>query len=313
MRLVVLGTSSFACPALFALASRHDIALVVTQPDRPAGRHAELRQCAVKQLALRLGLAVVQPERIQSEASIAALRAAAPEVIVVASYGQLLKREVFSLPPRGTINIHASLLPAYRGAAPVQWSILRGERTTGVTTFLIDEGMDTGDLLLQRAITIGPDETAAELEARLAIAGAELIGETLGRLAAGKLAARPQPSEGISLAPRLSRAHGRIDWTLPARRIHDLVRGMNPWPGAWTMLGCERMKVYRSALTDIECGPIRPGQIGLRETDRLFVGTGDRLIELLEVQRECRPPVGGADFLHGLRDEARFESAPDAG
>jgi methionyl-tRNA formyltransferase len=306
VKLAFLGTSRFACPALAALAERHEVALVVTQPDRPVGRHARLQPPPVREAADRLGLPVFQPERINVEPSVERLRAALPEAIVVAAYGQLLKPAVFRLAPLGTINIHASLLPAYRGAAPIPWAILRGERTTGITTFLIDAGMDTGAMLLQRPIDIGPDETAGELEDRLAQIGADLVLETLDGLYDGSVHATAQPKEGISTAPPLSREDGRIDWTRPASEIHDLIRGTNPWPGAWTELAGQRIKLHRSSLTGIACGRIRPGEIGLRETDRLLVGTGDRLIELLELQRQGRPRTSGADFLHGLRGSPTF-------
>ena len=306
MRLVFLGTAEFARPALAALADRHEIPLVVTQPDRPAGRHGELRPSPIKEEAVSLGLSVFQPERINAVGSLERLRAAAPEAIVVAAYGQLLKSGVFDLAPRGAINVHASLLPAYRGAAPIHWAIIRGETETGITTFLIDAGMDTGDLLLQRELDIGPDETAGEVEARLARLGAGVVVDTLEGLQEEALTPRPQPEEGVSMAPRLSRDDGRIDWRTPAQRIHDLVRGSSPWPGAWTLLDGERVKVHRTARTEVESGPLSPGEIGLRETDRLLVGTGDRLIEILEVQRAGRPRIDGAAFLHGLRGPASF-------
>ena len=306
MRLVFLGTSDFARPALVALADRHEIPLVVTQPNRPVGRHAVLRPPPIKEEALRLGLPVYQPDRINTKISLQRLRAVSPDAIVVAAYGQLLKAGVFSLAPLGTINIHASLLPAYRGAAPVNWAIIRGESTTGITTFLIDAGMDTGELLLQRSIDIAPDETAAELEERLARLGAGVIVETVDGLRDGTLSPRPQPEDGVSMAPQLSRDDGRIGWRGTVRHIHDLVRGTTPWPGAWTLLGDERVKVHRTSTTEIESGSISPGEIGLRETGRLLVGTGDRMIEIHEIQREARPRISGRDFLHGLRGPASF-------
>ena len=306
MRLVFLGTSEFARPALVALADRHEISLVVTQPDRPVGRHGVLRPPPIKMEALRLGLPVFQPERINAESSLERLAVVPPDAIVVAAYGQLLKAGVFTLAPLGTVNIHASLLPAYRGAAPINWAIIRGDTRTGITTFLIDAGMDTGELLLQRSIDIAPDETAAELTERLACLGATVIVETVEGLHDRALIPRPQPEDGVSMAPQLSRDDGRIDWELPVRRIHDLVRGTNPWPGAWTLLGDERVKVHRTSTTEIEPGAISPGEIGLRETDRLLVGTGDLLIEIHEIQREGRPRISGEDFLHGLRGPASF-------
>jgi len=306
MRIVFLGTAGFACPALEGLAVRHGLALVVTQPDRPAGRGGKLRRPPVKSSAEELGLSVIQPERINAPEIVERLIDVAPDAIVVAAYGQILRPRVFGIPPLGTINIHASLLPAYRGAAPVQWAIVRGERTTGITTFLIDAGMDTGEALLRRELPIGPDETALELERRLAELGASAILETLDGIEAGSLVPIPQPEEGVSYAPMLTRDAGRIDWALSASAVHDLVRGTVPWPGAWTTLGSERVKVHRSARTGISSGRIPPGGIAPAETERLLVGCGDGLIELLEVQREGRPRVEGCAFLHGLREADRF-------
>ncbi len=306
MRIVFLGTSAFACPALKALAREHDIALVITQPDRPAGRKRELRPSAIKLTAVDLGLRIAQPERINSKEGISLLRKAAPEAIVVASYGQFLSTKIFSLPPRGTINIHASLLPHYRGAAPINWAIIRGETQTGVTTFFIEKGMDSGEILVQRRCPIGPDETAEQLHDRLAQLGAEAILETLRSIEEGSAHSTPQREEEATLAPKLSRADGEIDWTRSARKIHNLVRGLNPWPGAFTHLESETVKIHRTALTAIGRGAITPGEIALQETGRLLIGTGDELIEVLEIQRECRPRTSGKSFLNGLRGESRF-------
>lgn len=306
MRLVFLGTSAFACPALTALAKVHEITLVITQPDRPAGRKRELRSPAVKVEAARLGLSIAQPERINDDEGLELLRKADPEVIIVASYGQILRQAVFSLPCLGTINIHASLLPRFRGAAPINWAIIRGEEQTGITTFLIDEGMDTGKILIKRPLAIGKDETAGELHDRLAVLGAQVILDTLNGIEAGTLKSTLQGDEVASLAPKLTRKDGRIDWGKGAHEIHDQVRGMNPWPSAFTYLGNERVKVHRATITGIGCGDTLSGEIPLRETGRLLVGTKDELIEILEVQRESRPRMSGRDFLNGLRGEARF-------
>ena len=306
MRLVFLGTSAFACPALTALAKVHEIALVITQPDRPAGRKRELKSPAVKVEAARLGLSIAQPERINDDEGLELLRKADPEVIIVASYGQILREAVFSLPCLGTINIHASLLPRFRGAAPINWAIIRGEEQTGITTFLIDEGMDTGKILIKRPLAIGKDETAGELHDRLAVLGAQVILDTLNGIEAGTLKSTLQGDEVASLAPKLTRKDGRIDWGKGAHEIHDQVRGMNPWPSAFTYLGNERVKVHRATITGIGCGDTLSGEIPLRETGRLLVGTKDELIEILEVQRESRPRMSGRDFLNGLRGEARF-------
>jgi methionyl-tRNA formyltransferase len=306
VRIVFLGTAAFACPSLRALAKIHEIALVITQPDRPAGREGELRAPPVKKEAVLLGLPVVQPEKVNAEESIRHVQAANPDVLVVAAYGQILRRSVFSLASMGTINVHASLLPRYRGAAPIQWAIIRGETETGVTTFLIDEGMDSGPLLLQRATPIDENETALELHDRLALIGAELIGETLVGLAEGTLQPLKQNEEEVSVAPRLTREDGRVDWARSAKEIHNQVRGMNPWPSAFTYLGTERIKVHRTVRTKVRCGDVQPGEIALRETGRLLVGTGDELIEIVELQRESRICISGHAFLQGLREDVCF-------
>ena len=306
MRIVFLGTSEFACPALAAVRDSHEIALVVTQPNRPVGRHAVLTPPPVKEEADRWGLPVFQPERVNSPDALARIREARPDALVVAAYGQILKPELIDIPQLGAINIHASLLPRYRGAAPINWAIINGETETGITTFLIDPGMDTGPILMQRRIEIGPDETAGELHDRLAAIGAELIVDTLDGLVAGELTPIPQDDSKATFAPRLSRDDGRIDWAKPAREIHNLIRGTNPWPGAFTHLAGKRVKLHRSRCTGIKRGDHRPGEIVLRETGKLLVATGDELLEILELQREGRPRISGREFLNGLRREPRF-------
>jgi methionyl-tRNA formyltransferase len=303
---VFIGTSPFACPSLEAIAGQHDVRLVVTQPDRPVGRHADMTPPAVKRLAEQLDLPVYQPERINREEPVARLAEIEADAFVVAAYGQILKPAVFDLPRLGAINIHGSLLPAYRGAAPVRWAIIRGETITGVTTILIDAGMDTGDMLLSRSIEIGPDETAGELQQRLAKLAADVILDTLSGRERGEIEPAIQSEEDASLAPMLSRDDGRIDWSRPAQTIHNLVRGTNPWPGAWTSLGTERVKIHRSRLTGIARGAVEPGAIGPREDGRLLVGTGDDLIEIFEIQREGKARTSGAEFVNGLRGAAAF-------
>jgi methionyl-tRNA formyltransferase len=305
MRIAFLGTSSFAVPALRALTERHTITLVVTQPDRPSGRHAVVAPPPVKLAALDAGLPICQPERVNNDDAVAQLRESRPDVLVVAAYGQLLRPAVFTLAPLGAINIHASLLPRYRGAAPVHWALVNGEETTGITTFVIDRGMDTGPILLSRRLSIGEDETAGELEARLASLGADVMLETLDRLAAGTLTPTPQP-DGATMAPRLARDDGHVDWAAPARAVHNLVRGMTPWPGAWTTLDGERVKIHRAALTRIAAGPLLPGTLGPRESARLLVACGDLLLEVLEIQREAHARTSGSEFLNGLRRGALF-------
>ena len=306
MRVAFLGTSTFACPALEAVARAHEVALVVTQPDRRAGRQGELKPPPIKALAENLGIPIAQPAKINTEDAIAQLAESSPDVTVVAAYGQILRPKVFEIPPMGTINIHASILPAYRGAAPVRWAIVRGETVTGVTTFFIDAGMDTGDMLLKRELEIGPDETAGELENRLAELGAETILETLSGLSAGTLKATPQPDEGITYAPILTRDDGRVDWSKSAREVHNHVRGMAPWPGAWTELSGKRVKLLRSARTEVAAGRIEPGALAAPESGRLLIGCADELLEILDIQREGRPRTDGRSFLNGLQRDARF-------
>ena len=304
MRVVFLGTADFACPALAALAKAHEIVRVITQPDRPVGRHARLRPSPVKVLATELGLSLSQPEKINAQESLRQLEDDHADVLVVAAYGQLLREGVFQAAPHGAINIHGSLLPAYRGAAPVQWAVIHGETETGVTTFVIDRGMDTGDLLLKRSLAIGPDETAGDLMGRLADLGASAIIETLEGLGAGTLHPEPQSEEGVSMAPRLSRENGQIDWQQSAESVHNLVRGTSPWPSAWTQLDGDRVKVHRTKRTGTGRGAWPAGSVVLRETGRMLVACDDELLEILEIQRECRPRTSGPSFLNGLRDGA---------
>lgn len=306
MRLAFLGTSAFACPSLLALATVHEITLVITQPDRHAGRKQELSRPPVGLEADRLGLPVAQPERINSKETLRLLRQAAPEVIVVAAYGQILREAVFALSPLGTINIHASLLPRYRGAAPINWAIIRGEVETGITTFLIEAGLDTGKILLQRAVSIGWDETAGELHERLSFLGSEMILDTLAGLEAKTLEPVAQDEKEATVAPMLRREDGLISWQKRALELHNQVRGMNPWPGAYTHLEEARVKVHRTALTGVADGKVRPGEIVLRETGRLLVGTADDLLEILQIQRESHPRMTGRAFLNGLRRVTAF-------
>jgi len=302
VRIVFIGTAPFACSSLNELADAHKVALVVTQPDRPAGRKHRLKPPAVKVAAKELGLRVIQPVQINSDHSVGTLRAAEPEVIVVAAYGQLLRRVVFSLPAQGTINIHASLLPRYRGAAPIPWAIIRGDDRTGITTFLIDAGMDTGKILLSESLSIDSDETANDLHDRLAVLGSRVILRTLSKIESGDINPIPQQEKNASLAPKLLREDGLLDWKRNARELHNKVRGMNPWPGAFTYLKGEKIKLHRTLLTGIKCGEVVSGEIALRETGRLLVGTGDELLQVMEIQREGRPRTHGGDFLNGLQN-----------
>lgn len=299
LRVAFAGTGAFAVPSLQALAATGRLVLVITQPDRPAGRGLKPTPPPVKEAARRLGLPLFQPHSINSPEALDHLRGLGLDLLVVAAYGQLLKPEVLSLPRLGCVNVHASLLPNYRGAAPVAWAILNGERITGVTTFLMDEGMDTGPILLQREVEIGPDETRGELDARLAQVGAELIEATVAGLAAGTIEPKPQPKQG-TLAPRLKKEQGRIDWDWPAGKVHNWVRGMHPWPVAFTTFRGRHLKLHRSRVVGPPSRNSPPGTI-LPHRRGLIVACGEGAVELLEVQPEGKRRMSGRDFLNGYR------------
>jgi methionyl-tRNA formyltransferase len=307
MRLVFLGTPAFAVPSLHALAAAPDmeVAGVLCQPDRPAGRGGELRAPAVKAAAAELGLPVYQPERIKRPEALAWLQAQAPEALVVVAYGQLLPAAVFNLPRWGAINAHASLLPLYRGAAPIQWAIARGETVTGVTTMRIEAGLDTGPMLLRRETPIGPEETATELSARLAALAAELLLATLRGLAAGTVVPAPQPAAGATLAPLLTRADATVHWGAAAREIYNRWRGFQPWPGIATTFRGRRLQILACRPAPAPPGPKQsvgaaPGTLACTG-DRLLAACGEGWLQLDAVQLEGRRPAPGADFARGAR------------
>ena len=303
MRVVFLGSGAFAVPSLAALLDAgHEVAALVTQPDREKGRGRALAATPAKVLAEQRGIPVLQPRRIKEPAAIDELRSLRPEVQVVVAYGQILPRAVIDIPPLGTVNVHSSLLPSYRGAAPIHWAVVNGERETGVTTMLIDEGLDTGPTLLARATPIGPEETAPELEARLGPLGAQLLLETLDGLARGALRAQPQDHARATLAPILQKEDGRIDWTRPADEIARRVRGLLPWPGTVTTAAGSDLKVLRARVEPAAPGDAPPGTVLAVDRDGLLVaaGGGTRL-RLLDVQPESRRPMAAAAFAAGAR------------
>jgi methionyl-tRNA formyltransferase len=296
MRLVFLGTPAFAVPTLHAIArARHEVALVVTQPDRPRGRGQQPALPPVKETALRLGIPVFQPERIRRPEAVEPLRAIGAEAMVVVGYGQIIPQSVIDLAPLGIINVHASLLPKYRGAGPVQWAIINGETRTGVTTMRIDAGLDTGDMLLKAETAIDPEETSIELGKRLAVLGADLLVETLARLP--EIVAEKQDSSQATLAPLLKKEDGIIDWSRPAASIHNRIRGLQPWPGAQTTFRGAPLHIWRSRVVE---GPAAaPGTIVAVRPLTIACGTG--ALELLEVQQEGRKRIPAADFANGQR------------
>ncbi|MGA7381082.1 MAG: methionyl-tRNA formyltransferase [Terriglobales bacterium] len=298
LNLVFCGTPRFAVPTLEKLiASRFAVSAVVTQPDRPRGRGLELAPSPVKARAVELGLPVTQPEKIKNNREFQSLISSLhPDAIIVVGYGRMIPQWMLDLPRHGNINLHASLLPKYRGAAPIQWAIARGESATGVTTMRIDSGLDTGDILLRKEIPIVPEDTAETLAPRLAARGAELMVETLRGLEAGEIHPRAQEHAKATLAPILKREDGRIDFHRTAQEICNRLRGFQPWPGAFTVFRGKNLQLW-------EAKPV-PSQIELGKLvvqgDRLFAGSGESTaLELLEVQPEGKKRMPARDFVHG--------------
>ena len=297
MKLVFMGTPAFAVPSLErTVEAGHQVVAVFTQPDRPKGRGQKDAMSPVKEAALRLGLTVEQPERVRRPEVVEQLCAMAPEAMVVVGYGQIIPKAILDIPPRGIINVHASLLPKYRGAAPIQWAIARGESSTGVTTMRIDEGLDTGDMLLKWKTTIGPDENAVELGRRLAVAGADLLVRTLAQLPA--IQPQPQDDSQATYAPILKKEDGKIDWQLSAREILNRIRGFEPWPGGYGFLRGQRLQIWSAAIGDQKLP-----QGALRAANRkLYAGCGGggESIELREVQLEGKKRMPAAAFMNGF-------------
>jgi methionyl-tRNA formyltransferase len=296
-----MGTPSFACPILEALIARPDpVVGVVCQPDRPRGRGLGVTAPAVKQVAVAHGIPVLQPERLRPPAVLDELRVLAPDLIVVAAYGKILPRTLLDLPPHSCINVHASILPRHRGAAPIAWAIMAGDLVTGVTIMAMSEGMDEGDMLLVRDTPIGPDETGGELTTRLSRLGAEAIGEAIDGMKAGRIHPTPQPSAGITMAPRIEREHCRIAWTRPAIEIARQIRALAPAPSAFTTLGGRLLKIHR-ATAEPETGSAAPGTVTAAGANGIAVATGAGTLRLLELQLEGRRRLGAAEFLAGSR------------
>src|SRR6185312_10846293 len=291
-----MGTPAFAVPSLErTVEAGHEVAAVVTQPDRPKGRGQNDAMSPVKEAALRLGLAVQQPERVRRAEVVEQLRALAPEAMVVVGYGQIIPKAILDIPPLGIINVHASLLPKYRGAAPIQWAIARGETSTGVTTMRINEGLDTGDMLLKWETAIGPAENAVELGQRLAVAGADLLVRTLAELPA--IQAQPQDDSQATYAPILKKEDGKIDWQLSASEILNRIRGFEPWPGGYGFLRGQRLQIWSATAGESK---LPPGTLQTAH-HKLYAGCGrDESIELREIQLEGKKRMPVAAFLNGF-------------
>lgn len=296
MRALFFGTPALAVPSLLAVHAQAEIVRVVCQPDRPAGRGMKLRAPPVKQKALELGLEVIQPRKVRTADFAESLRALEADVAVVVAYGRILPRAVLDAPRRGCVNVHASLLPRWRGAGPIQWSIIDGDPRTGVCLMQMDEGMDTGPVIACEATDITPDETAGELGNRLAAMGAGLLETHLGGWVAGELEATPQDDAQATKAPMLDKELGRIDWSTSAQRVHDLVRGTAPWPGAFTTKDGVVVKIHRTRVTD---GAGAPGEILRADADGIVVACGERAVAVERLQLQGRKRLSAGDFLAG--------------
>lgn len=302
MRIVFMGSAEFACPSLETILAdgRDSVVGVVTQPDRPKGRNLALAACPVRTYLGARAIPVLTPEKVNHPESLARLRELSPDLIVVVAYGQLLRAALLSIPPRGCINLHGSLLPKYRGAAPIQCAIAEGERVTGVTTMYMSEQLDAGDMILQSQVPIAEDDTGGSLHDKLAAVGARLLAETLNLLRAGTAPRRPQDESAATFAHKLRKTDGRIDWLRPAATLHNRVRAFNPWPACFCEAPAGSGRHLRILRTRVEPGGGTPGQVLETTGDGPLVQAGDRsALRLLEVQPEGRTIMSGAAFLRG--------------
>ena len=302
MRVIFMGTPDFAVGTLNALVEAdHEVLAVVTQPDKPRGRGKNLCCTPVKEEALRHGLAVCQPKKVRDPEFIETLRQLKPEAIVVVAFGQIIPKEILEMAPYGCLNVHASLLPKYRGAAPIQWAVIDGEKESGVTTMMMDVGLDTGDMLEQKAIPLDEKETGGSLFDKLSALGGSMILSTLKGLENGTITRTPQGESGTSYAKMLTKEMGHIDWTKDAVSIERLVRGLNPWPSAYTLYAGKTMKIWSAEVTDLP-GERTPGKIHVTK-DRLFLETGEGVLDVKELQLEGKKRMDTASFLRGFQME----------
>lgn len=299
LNILFMGTPDFAVKSLdILIKNKYNIGAVITQPDRPKGRGKKLQPPPVKLRALEEGINVFQPERVKSIEAIEFLKDLNPDIIIVVAYGQILSKEVLELPDLGCINVHASLLPKYRGAAPINWCIIKGEKESGVTTMYMDEGLDTGDILLQESIGIGPHESAGQLHDRLAVIGAELLIKTLKDLNRNSLNRKTQEHSAATYAPPLDKDAGRINWNRDAQEIYNLIRGTDPWPGCYTLYRRRRMKIWAAkVLGDGNRGA--PGEILEIEKEGLVVQTGGGKLLIKEIQMPSSRRMSVEEYLRG--------------
>ncbi|MFA6563549.1 MAG: methionyl-tRNA formyltransferase [Verrucomicrobiia bacterium] len=308
MRIVFMGTADFGEPCLEALVGSrgHQVVGVVTQPDRPVGRRQTMTPPPIKTLALKHGLTVFQPEKIRRPEAVAQLRELVPELMVVVAYGQILPKEVLNLPKLGCVNVHASLLPRWRGASPIQAALLAGDEFTGVTTMLLDEGMDSGPMLLRERVEIDPDDNATTLHDKLAAVGGTLSVKTIAALADGNLQPTPQPSDGVTYAPKIKKEDGLVDWTQPARQISNRLRAFTPWPGLFTVLATDvGPRVLRICASEAKPQPTSrdavAGTVTAADNNGIVVATGEGVLIVRELQMEGSRRMSVAEFLRGHR------------
>ena len=308
LRVIFMGTPDFAVPCLQALYEHTEVTAVVTQPDKPKGRGQKLMFSPVKEWALEHELPVYQPPKVRDNEFIQKLRELKPDIIVVVAFGQILSQAILDIPPLGCVNVHASLLPRYRGAAPMQWCIINGETKTGVTTMLMDAGLDTGDMLLKEEITIGENTTLEELHDQLMQLGAGVLLKTIDGIVDGKISAIKQP-EISNYAPMIAKDTGHIDWQKPAAAIHNLVRGLNSWPGAYTYLNGEKYKIWQTVLTSQKSTAAAGTIVAADKNSGLLVATGDELLKIVELQAPGKKKMKAADFLngHSIKLPANFD------
>ena len=299
MRVIFMGTPDFAVGTLQALLqSEHEVVAVVTQPDKPKGRGKAMQFTPVKEVAAEAGIPVLQPKKVREEAVVEELRSYHPDVIVVVAFGQLIPKSILEMPKYGCVNVHASLLPKYRGAAPSQWAVIDGEEKSGVTTMQMDVGMDTGDMLEKIVVTLEPKETGGSLFDRLSTAGGELILSTLQKAEAGTLTPVKQPEEEATYAGMLTKALGQIDWTKDAAVIERLIRGLNPWPSAYTSYEGKTLKLWAADVVTEKSEAV-PGTVVRVEKDSFYVQTGSGLLKINELQLEGKKRMDSAAFLRG--------------
>lgn len=312
MKVVYMGTPDFAVETLREIVRNgHEVLAVVTQPDRPKGRGKTLKPTPVKEAALEMGLAVYQYEDVKRSDFTEVLHQLKPDVIVVVAFGQMLSREILNLPPCGCLNVHASLLPKYRGAAPIQWAVVRGEKETGVTIMRMDEGLDTGDMLARKVCALSPDETGGSLFDKLSILGAELLAETLEAVSKGDIHAQPQPADSPTpYAAMIQKSMGCIDWEKDADTIERLVRGMDPWPGAFTRLNGKMLKILKACVKNPEdsiqpeeLAEAVPGQTVGTDRSGIYVKCGQGCLHIEKLQLEGKKGMAAADFLRGYQIE----------